>query len=644
VLLKELSVVNKGKSVMVLPEIALENGSVDLVKQAIHIENVKSKNLTLTAIKAPDGTFDFNSFVKQTEPPAAKAPAKQDDMRSPKSAQPKPWTFSMASADLTGYQLILVDQSLATPATLRAHDIDLKVSDFSTTASPAKVDFSVGLNNAGTIKASGTTGISPLAATLNIKVVDVAFKPFQSYISEHLNLGIISGSLSSKGRVTLVSDSKKGPVVSFNGSSSINDFSVIDSLSKTELARWQKLNLSDIAFISSPVSLNIDAISLDAPFAKIVLSDSGDLNFLEIQKKTAADADAKQDAPPEPEQPTDSEPIKITVGTFSVADGQLDFTDYKINPAFSTTLSDFGGKIKGLSSAKDSKADVLLAGKLNRFSPLKVSGTVNPLAEKLFADLKIDFNDIDLSPASPYTGKFLGYKTDKGKLTLNLRYQIDDKKINSQNHAFLDQFTLGDEVDSPDAVNLPIHLALALLENRKGEIDLNIPVEGDLDDPEFSVGSVVTEVIFNLITKAVTSPFALLGALIPDGDDLQYIPFEPGQDSIAPENIEKLPKIASILYERPGLRMDIIGKIDPRKDRDAINEYRFQKMLKEQIVADINVSDEALRLLANRRAANVKNYLVETGKVEAERLFLIEPEITPTDSNNIAIRVDLVIK
>ena len=726
--LTDLTVTDKGEPVLVLPTIALNKGSINLVDQTIHVEKVNSKDLVFTVVKDRTGNINIDSFAKKSEPGGTKQTHMHDEAEASADKTRTPWTFSLDTAQFKNYEFVFIDQSLESPVELDART-EITVSRLSSSGPPAQVDLVARMNtDKGEIKATGTLGLSPLAADLKTDIKTLAFEPFQSYVSEHFNLRITGGSLSSQGEVSLIRDAGKSPTVTFSGNSSVDDFTTRDTLVKDDLVSWKKLNLAEISFTSAPMTLNIQTIHWDEPHAKIFISDNGTLSFLEISKKSNTHDDTEDNQPIESPPTNSTDQPRITIHKFAIADANFDFMDYKIQPTYSASLSALNGEITGLSSAPEAKADLLFAGKLNQSSPLKISGSVNPLSEKLFADLFIDFHDIDLSPASPYTAKHLGYKTDKGKLTLNLQYLVDNKKITANNHIFLDQFTLGDAVDSPDAVSLPIHLALALLKNRNGEITLDIPVQGNLDDPDFSVGGVVVKVLFNLIAKAVTSPFALLGALIPDGEDLHYIQFKPGQATIQPDDFDKLSQIASVLYERPGLRLDIIGKVDPEKDADAIKELHFQNLLKRQkaedqlsffdrnkavsvdkvvisdeeyprylamvyleildkkdtrpagvktlsrltafvkgdspektasdqemkayILSDISVTDEDLRLLAQNREAKVKQYLIDSGKVEAERLFLIEPKIATSqtdessnsDTDDVAMQVELVIK
>jgi len=347
-------------------------------------------------------------------------------------------------------------------------------------------------------------------------------------------------------------------------------------------------------------------------------------------------------------------------------------------------MMEIGGRISGLSSEEASRAEVELRGRLNNSAPLEITGRINPLKQDLFVDLRARFSGMDLSPTSPYSGKYVGYSIEKGKLSFDVRYLIEKRKLESENKVFVDQLTFGEKVDSPTATNLPIKLAVALLKDRNGEIHLDLPVTGSLDDPQFSVWQVILQILGNVITKAVTSPFALLGAAFGGGEELQYLEFDYGRTTISEQNAKKVEALAAALSEKPSLRLEIAGHVDPEADREGLKQYLMQRKLKAQKLTDmvktgspvsvdevtvapeeyekyltrayraekfpkprniigmvkslpvlemeklilthIEIGEEELRLLASQRANAVKEAMLRSGKVEADRLFIVQPK------------------
>jgi hypothetical protein len=368
-----------------------------------------------------------------------------------------------------------------------------------------------------------------------------------------------------------------------------------------------------------------------------------------------------------------------------VQGGKIDFLDRSIKPNFSANFSEMGGRISGLSSIGEKPAEVELRGKYNNHMPAEITGEIHPLREDLFVNLKASFKDMDLSSVSPYSGRYVGYTIQKGKLSFDLKYLIVKGKLESENKVFIDQLTLGDQVDSPKATKLPVGLAIALLKDRKGQINLDIPVTGSLDDPQFRLGQLIIQVIVNLITKAVTAPFALMGSLFGGGEELSYLEFEYGQSAVSEANLKKIGTLIKALYERPALKLDIAGYVDLEKDREGLKKVLIERkvkarklndMVKQNLaVASVDdvriepqeyekyltqayraepfpkprtaiglvkalpveemekllmthavVQDDDLRLLAARRAAAVRDEFLKSGQVESERIFLIEPK------------------
>jgi hypothetical protein len=364
-----------------------------------------------------------------------------------------------------------------------------------------------------------------------------------------------------------------------------------------------------------------------------------------------------------------------------------------------------GGRVSGLSSQETTMADVELRAKLNDYAPLEIVGKVDPLKEDLYVDLKVMFKDIDLSPMTPYSGKYVGYTIEKGKLNIDLKYLIVKKKLDSQNHIFFDQFNFGEKVESPKATKLPVKLAVALLKDRRGEIKLDIPVSGSLDDPKFSIWGIILKVITNLIAKAATSPFSLLGAIVGGGEELSYVEFDYGSATLTEPNLKKLEGLTKVLHDRPALKMDVEGHGDTERDSEGLKQYLFQRKLKTQklneimkkgegaipvdevkiepseyerylkmaykeekfpkprnvlgmakdlpgpemeklMLTHIEVKESDLRSLASQRAMQVKEAILKSGQVEPERIFIVEPKsLAPEKKEKLRdSRVDFKIK
>jgi hypothetical protein len=421
----------------------------------------------------------------------------------------------------------------------------------------------------------------------------------------------------------------------------------------------------------------------------------------------------KPGAPPPPAQKekTESSPKEqgtsknIKIGQITLQGGRIDVSDKSVKPEFSMSLSEMGGRVSELSAEENTTADVELRGKLNEYTPLEITGKINPLRDDLYVDIKARIKDFELSPTTPYAGKYVGYTIEKGKLSFDLKYLIVKRKLESQNTIFFDQFTFGEKIESPTATKLPVKLAVALLKDRKGEIKLDLPVTGSLDDPKFSVWGVILKILVNLISKAATSPFSLLGAAMGGGEELSYVEFDYGSSVIPESSAKKIETVAKALRDRPALKMDIEGHGDLEKDKDGLKQYFFNNKLRVQklkemvkkgqpsipvdevkiekqenekylkmaykeekfpkpktfigtakdlpvpemeklILTHIEVKEGDLRTLASQRSMKVKDAILKSGQVEPERIFILEPKsLAPAKKEKIKdSRVDFKLK
>ncbi|MEN6587712.1 MAG: DUF748 domain-containing protein, partial [Sulfuricella sp.] len=419
-----------------------------------------------------------------------------------------------------------------------------------------------------------------------------------------------------------------------------------------------------------------------------IIHPDGSLNLQHIMKEqkpgTAAKGSAARTAgtPPKRAVAAADKP-RITISKLTLKGGHVDFSDHFIQPNYSAHLTGVGGDVKGLSSDASTLAEVALKGRVDNQGRLNITGTINPLSGNLALDLLANLNDFELSSLTPYSSKYAGYGIQKGKLSFDVKYKVENRKLTAENHLFLNQLTFGDKVESPSATKLPVMLAVALLKDRNGNIDVSLPISGSLDDPQFSVGGIIVKVIVNLIVKAVTAPFALIGNLFGGGQELAYLEFDYGKAEIPAGGESKLEKIAKALRDRPGLKLEIAGQVDPDLDLEGLKRAMLDHKVKAQkfkdlpgkandvaeidqvkvepaeyakylakaykqekipnkprnlvgfakdlpvadmeklMLAHFQVDEDDLHDLANHRALEAKEYLINDGKVEPERIFIV---------------------
>ncbi len=360
----------------------------------------------------------------------------------------------------------------------------------------------------------------------------------------------------------------------------------------------------------------------------------------------------------------------------------------------------------GLSSADGTVAALDLRGTLANHSPLQISGSVNPLAAATFADIKASFRDIDLAPFTPYSGKYAGYKIASGNLTVEVAYKLENRKLQASNRFLVTGFDFGEKVESKDATKLPVRLAVSLLKDKDGVIDLDLPVEGSLDDPKFRIGKVIWQILGNLIAKAATAPFALLGKLLGGkGEEYSSVDFADGVATLDDAARKKLDSLAKALENRPALKLQATGCFSGEADLEGLRRARLARKVKAQKLADLvkkgaapasvdevvvdpaeypeylkkaykkekfpkpktalgfakeipaeemeklmlaneTVGDADLRTLALARANAVKDYLTGPGKIDGGRIFVLEPSDKPAAPKDKAraSRVDFSLK
>ncbi|MGH8026758.1 MAG: DUF748 domain-containing protein, partial [Pseudoxanthomonas sp.] len=380
------------------------------------------------------------------------------------------------------------------------------------------------------------------------------------------------GVVGAKGQLRMQPEQAPGPSLSFDGDASVSGFDLLETAGAREFVSWDRLDAQGIAFAQAPDSVSIKQIKARKPFARVIVAPDRTVNLVSILSAPTAAAPAASAG--------NGAEMPIKIGRLSLENGTMGFADYSIQPNFQARIDALAGSIAGLSTANDSVADIDLKGQIiNKYSPVTIEGGTNLFAYDKHTDIKMTFRNIDLPIFNPYSGRFAGYAIAKGKLTTELHYQIDDRKLQAAHHVILDQLEWGQATDSKDKVSLPVRLATSLLKDRHGVIDLNLPVNGTLDDPKFRVGPVVWQIVKNILTKVVTAPFSFLGSLFAGAEDAQYVSFAPGSAELSEGAKTQLAALAKGLADRPALKLDIPSGVVAELDPGALAESRLQQAL-----------------------------------------------------------------
>lgn len=569
-----------------IKRLALDGGTLDLKARRLAVERVAIEGSDLRFSRDARGVLSPLKLLReQSAAPAAPAAPPQ---------KKEPFAWSIGSIAGNNMAFAFVDGTIADEPpefTLRKTSLSLKnLASAGNTPVPFKLAAVYG--DGGAVSASGDLALRPVAVRGTFGLKGIPVTDFAGYLPGNLNISLADGSIDARGRMNVA---RKGTAWtgSFGGDLGVRSFYCLDA-ADDDLLKWESLQLEGVSGTVAPFALSVNDVVVNHYFAKVIVERDGTLNLQHLAEKeeqqgAAAGQESTASAPRLAEAPASPPASRrnIRIGAVVLQDGLLNFTDNHLNPSYSTTFYNLGGRVSGLSSESSRFADVDLRGNLENQSPLLITGQINPLRDDLFVNLTMRFTDIELSPLSPYSSTYLGYLIDKGKLFLDLKYHIEQKKLESQNTVFLDQLTLGSKVDSPRATSLPVRLAIALLKDRKGEIHLDLPVSGRTDDPKFSVWGVVLEMLKNLAVKAATAPFTLLSSLFGGSEDFGDVRFAPGVSTIAPGEGEKLLKLANALKDRPALKIEMSGFIDSDTDPEGLRRALLDKKIRTEKFLDL---------------------------------------------------------
>ena len=493
------------------------------------------------------------------------------------TAQAPAWIARMPRMEARGAELVYQDRRLARPPELRVHAGQIEMTDFSTKpGSTAGVSLACSLGTSGWTEAKGTITPGTGATDLQIEARHFDLREIEGYTSAFARVDITRGTADVRGRFQFNTFGARGPLMRFTGDASSSRFASVDGRLRKDLLSWDRLDLKDLEYDYAPARTKIREIALTKPYVRFILGPDLTTNIQGLMIPTDSLPRAFQ---PEAGAPMDTMPMDI--GIVRVIDGSMYYADLSLTPNFATGVEALNGTIRELSSAQTAHATIDLNGQVDEFSPVKISGTINPLNSRGLTDVGVSFKNIELTTFTPYSGKFMGYRIRRGKLDVELHYAVQDRQLKGENKILIRQLTLGEKVDSPDATSLPVKFAIALLKDKNGDIDLDLPVHGSLDDPKFSIGRIIVKVLVQLVVKAVTSPFKLFGAIF-GGDDEEVAPaiaFPYGSAVLDTLEIKKLDAILKGLNDRPNLKLEIEQAGMRSQDSLAVLERRYAALI-----------------------------------------------------------------
>jgi hypothetical protein len=580
-----------------MPSLVLSGTTVDLSKRQAHADSLLLSGMKLVTWLEPDGSFNLLKLL-QSPPAGSAAPA-------PAAAAPATpsWKFDLRELTLRDASISAEDRSTSPAAKVLLAPLSLKVDGASLDlAKPVSVNLETRINDTGSFNVTGDVTPQPLSADVALKMDGVELKTMQPYIAQRTSMTLLSGRLSGDGKLRY---GAKKPALQFAGKIGVTGLHTVDNALRDDFINWDRMDLSGVTFQHAPDRLDIEQVTVAKLYARIIVEPDSSLNVKQVMAgpgATIVAPAAPGGAPVAATAPTSTVPLKpapasskasgkrppaasagmpIAIKKTLLHAGQVNFSDLTVQPNFSAGIQNMEGTVVGLSSKVDSRAKVDIRGGVDAFSPVTITGEVNVLSSTLYTDLAMNFRNLELSTFNPYSGKFAGYNITKGKLTTELHYKVQGRKLDAQHHITVEQLEFGAKTESKDAVSLPIKLAVALLKDRNGVINLDLPVTGSLDDPAFKLAPIIWKVFVGLLEKAVTAPFALLGALFGGGPDLQFIDFRPGAADLDAAAADKVRTVVKALNERPQIKIEVPIAWVAELDRPALAEARLSTQIRE---------------------------------------------------------------
>ncbi|MGD9138508.1 MAG: DUF748 domain-containing protein, partial [Desulfobacterales bacterium] len=679
--LKNLQITEKDKetALVSIPSFAVQGISADLEAREIVVEQVKTADARIESWIAADGTFNFQNLLIADSQKSAET--KKSDATEPKPDESSRWQAMIQKIEVDKWGVAIEDRTLPKPARITVDDLTVRIENLANKKnSKAKVALALQINQAGTVNVDGSASIDPLSANLSVLSNKIALKSFQPYIDAAVNAQIASGTTSSKGRI-VYKGKQSQPQIRYQGELSLDGVEVKDRIQTEDFINQKQLKASGIVLDIHPNKLQVSDVLIDKTKASITIDQNGTVNV--VQAFVPVDKKGENGKENLIERLVNflilqiEGPMPMNIDLVKIDDFAVDFIDGSIAPPFKTELEITNATVKGLSSDPSARPDFKIDGTIDQTATIKSSGQMNPLNAMQYAKVDFVLKDFQLPPVSPYSGKYAGFKIEDGKLDLEMKYQVDNNSFSGDNKIFVDRMRLGEKTDSPAATNLPVGLAVTLLKGADGRITLQVPVSGDIADPQFDFGQIILSALTGAMTKASSPPPSEDGtessphtadtegsrpsvaaerampSTVQDIDDIKaeevrFIEFGFGLSELSEDAMKKLDGFAKFLNERSDLTLGIEGSADRQMDwgklsgKQAENQRPDGKdktatVQQKDLARDQAVDDKRLNMLALTRANTVKNYLVRNGKVAAERLQLKRAKITSTPDKDYGI-------
>ena len=629
----QLNDANTAESLLNLPNLNLAGITIDSQQHSVRIGNLSSADAKLNAWQTADGLWNFQQLLPASPPASAPAPASSpaDDPAQPATAKPattKPteWQLQLDQLALNHYQLQLKQ---ASAPLVNVTELNLNLKQFNNhSPEPIPLELSAELNHAGQLSTVGQITLNPLTLNVDTSIADLKLKQFQGELDKLINLELVDGELNSTGKLAFsLNDTAQ---LTFSGDANIAALITRDKLKNKDFLKWADLKFEQIQFNLAEQRLAMAKLVFDQPYVRfnIKKDHSTNISDLLISTPTPAPTQAKSTRSNQPGEKTSSPSIQI--GKIVLQDGRSDFADYSLLLPFVTEIKSLNGQVEAFSSSQNQPAKLSLQGKVFDLALVDIKG--NYQVNNGDSDINLNFTHMPLPLITPYMAEFSGYTIEKGQMTLDLQYSIHKGQLQAQNQLFIDQLTLGQAVENPHARNLPLHLAIALLQDSNGKINLNFPVSGSLNDPQFSFETIITDALGNLLNKIATSPFKALGSLLDQDKDYSAIDFPAGSSELSAAQLSKLEQLAQALTAKPGLMLEIKGRSYQALDWPVLRFDSVIEILKKMKSGELRdqgqkIRSEYIELSDSEYKRLLAKFFKEVFPTEIEYSFLGSPRV-----------------
>ena len=564
-------------------QLTLQGGRVDLAGQSAALGKVALRGARMGLTRDARGELSLQSALRIAKARPAAAPADAP------AAAAAPWRYRVDSIEADGVQVALRDESVQPAFALTLQHIEAEargLSDDAKAALPVRLRLQV--KEGGRFEAHGNVVRAAPSADLRVKLDDMSLEPAQPLIAQATNLTLAGGRVSSAGRVRM-----QGDKVRYDGAFAVRDLLLNEADSDERFLAWKSLGTNRLAVTTQ--ALEIDELRVVGLGAKLLIAKDRSINVSRIIKKRAGTDEAPAaKAAQVASRPAAPPPYRVKIARVRVSEGDVDFADLSLALPFGARIHGLNGEMVGLSNQPGGAAQLEFEGRVDEYGLSRAAGQINLFDPTAFTDIRVIFQNVEMTRLTPYSATFAGRKIASGKLSLDLEYKVKERQLQGENQVVMDELTLGERVDSPGAPNLPLDLALAILQDENGKIDLGLPVSGNLDDPQFSYGGIIWKAIVNVLTKVVTAPFRALGALFGSGDEqTAKVVFDAGEADLLPPEREKLKKLAQAVAKRPRLSVAVNAAFDPGADRDALKAANLRRALAVQMGRELKAGDEA---------------------------------------------------